>query len=85
VTVPASFFSRVPLPASLEGLLVYVEVGSVRLSGVAGDRDLGNGEAGLANANQVERLADVGWAREQWQTGLGSLLGTSGLSAMCRR
>jgi len=85
VTVPASFFSRVPLPASLEGLLVYVEVGSVRLSGAAGERDLGNGEAGLANANQVERLADVGWAREQWQTGLGSLLGTSGLSAMCRR
>ncbi len=85
VTVPASLFSRVPLPASLEGLLVYVEVGSVRLSGAAGERDLGNGEAGLASANQVERLADVGWAREQWQTGLGSLLGASGLSAMCRR
>ncbi len=85
VTVPASLFSRMPLPATLEGLLVYVEVGSVRLSGAAGERDLGNGEAGLADASRVERLADISWAREQWQTGLGSLLGTSGLSAMCRR
>lgn len=85
VTVPASLFSRVPLPGTLEGLLVYVEVGSVRLSSAAGERDLGNGEAGLADATRIERLSDIGWAREQWQTGLGSLLGSSGLNAICRR
>ena len=84
VDVPASLFSRMPAPAAMKGLLVYVAVGAVRVANAAGERDLGNVEAAFADPTQVERLADPAAVIDTVRSGLGSWLGASGLARVCR-
>lgn len=84
VTVPGSLFSEGPVPDPPKGLLVSVNVGWVRLSSAAGERDLGNGEAALADADRIERVVNARWARDQTRAALGTWLSGSGLGAMCR-
>ncbi len=63
--VPASFFSQASLPDPFEGLLVFVDVGGVRLYGPGGYRDLGNGEGGYSTNTELERLDDTSGLRDQ--------------------
>lgn len=83
--VPAALFSQASLPAQFKGLLVYVEVGGVRLFGANGYRDLGNGEGGFADDVQVQRLADSGGLIDRMQSDAPSPPTTFGPPPICTR
>lgn len=77
--VPASFFSQASLPDHFEGLVVFVDVGGVRLYGTGGPLDLGNGESGFADSSQMNRMGDstpIFKPTNSWTSTVTTVMGT---------